>query len=119
METTAAPNTVKSRALAAMDAVEIKVTIRPDQELRAERAMEVNEDTAEVRVLYSYDTPDLHLFNAGVALHARLVKWDADDSTVKFRSGRSDAHFKRLGATRRVQTGGRLRRGPRGLLCIP
>jgi hypothetical protein len=35
-----------------MDAVEIKVTIRPDQELRAERAMEVNEDTAEVRVLY-------------------------------------------------------------------
>src|SRR5215469_8057588 len=85
METTAAPNTVKSRALAAMDAVEIKVTIRPDQELRAERAMEVNEDTAEVRVLYSYDTPDLHLFNAGVALRARLVKGDADDSTVKFR----------------------------------
>jgi hypothetical protein len=28
METTAAPNTPKSRALAAMDAVEIKVTIR-------------------------------------------------------------------------------------------
>ena len=41
METTAAPNTPKSLALAAMDAVEIKVTIRPDQELRAERAMEV------------------------------------------------------------------------------
>ena len=85
METTAAPNTPKSRALAAMDAVEIKVTIRPDQELRAERAMEVNEDTAEVRVLYFYDTPDHHLFNAGVALRARLVKGDADDSTVKFR----------------------------------
>jgi len=46
METTAAPNTPNSRALAMMDAVEIKVTIRPDQELRAERAMEVNEDTA-------------------------------------------------------------------------
>jgi hypothetical protein len=68
-----------------MDAVEIKITIRPDQELRAERAMEVNEDTAEVRVLYFHDTPDLHLFNAGVALRARLVKGDADDSTVKFR----------------------------------
>jgi len=39
-----------------------------------------NEDTAEVRVLYFYDT-----FNAGVALRARLVKGDADDSTVKFR----------------------------------
>ena len=85
METTAAPKTRKSRALAAMDAVEIKVTIRPDQELRAERAMEVNEDTAEVRVLYFYDTSDLQLFNAGVALRARLVKGDADDSTVKFR----------------------------------
>ena len=59
METTAAPKAPKSRALAAMDAVEIKVTIRPDQELRAERAMEVNEDTAEVRVLYFYDTLDL------------------------------------------------------------
>ena len=85
METTPAAKTPKSRALAAMDAVEIKVTIRPDQELRAERAMEVNEDTAEVRMLYFYDTPDLRLFNAGVALRARLVKGDADDSTVKFR----------------------------------
>jgi hypothetical protein len=94
METTAAPNTPKSLALAAMDAVEIKVTIRPDQELRAERALEVNEDTAEVRVLYFYDTPDLDLFNAGVALRARLVKGDADDSTVKFRAVEA-AHISR------------------------
>ena len=72
-------------SLADMDAVEIKVTIRPDQELRAERAMEVNEDTAQVRVLYFYDTPELELFDAGLALRARLVKGDDDDSTVKFR----------------------------------
>jgi hypothetical protein len=87
MSTTASPETSKqrTRAMAAMDAVEIKVTVRPDQELRAERAMEVNEDTAEVRVLYFYDTPHLELFNAGVALRARLVKGDDDDSTVKFR----------------------------------
>ena len=85
MKATEAAKTPKSDAMTAMDAVEIKVTIRPDQELRAERAMEVNEDTAEVRVLYFYDTPDLHLFNAGVALRARLVKGDSDDSTVKFR----------------------------------
>jgi hypothetical protein len=69
-----------------MDAVEIKVTVRPDQELRAERAMQVDEDTADVRLVYFYDTPDLDLFNAGVALRARLVKGEADDSTVKFRS---------------------------------
>ncbi|MFO1205090.1 MAG: hypothetical protein U1E63_05080 [Burkholderiales bacterium] len=68
-----------------MDAVEIKVTIRPDQELRAVRAMELNEDTAAVRIIYFYDTPRLELFNAGVVLRARLVKGDDDDSTVKFR----------------------------------
>ncbi|MDR6757878.1 hypothetical protein J2Y48_003175 [Mycoplana sp. BE70] len=68
-----------------MNAVEIKVTIRPDQELRAERAMEVNEDTADVRLVYFYDTSDLKLFKAGVVLRARLVKGDADDSTIKFR----------------------------------
>jgi hypothetical protein len=69
----------------AINAVEIKVTIRADQELRAEREMEVDEDTADVRLIYFYDTPDLDLFNAGVVMRARLVKGDADDSTVKFR----------------------------------
>jgi len=68
-----------------MDAVEIKVTIRPDQELRAERALEVNEETADVRLIYFYDTAALALFKAGVALRTRLVKGAADDSTVKFR----------------------------------
>jgi hypothetical protein len=75
----------RAHVLSDVDAVEIKVTIRPDQELRAERAMELNEDTAEVRVVYFYDTPKLDLFDAGVALRARLVKGDDDDSTVKFR----------------------------------
>ena len=76
---------MNTTAITAVDAVEIKVTIRPDQELRAERAMEVNEDTAEVRLIYFYDTPDLQLFDAGVVLRGRLVKGDADDSTVKVR----------------------------------
>jgi hypothetical protein len=75
----------RARALAPMDAVEIKVTIRPDQELRAARTMELNEDTADVRVTYFYDTPRLDLFKAGIALRARLVKGDDDNSTVKFR----------------------------------
>ena len=82
---TSKPSQPRARALADMDAVEIKVTIRPDQELRAERAMEVNEDTATVRIIYFYDTPQLELFDAGVVLRARLVKGDDDDSTVKFR----------------------------------
>ena len=37
------------------------------------------------RLIYFYDTPDLDLFNAGVVMRARLVKGDADNSTVKFR----------------------------------
>ncbi|HJS74330.1 MAG TPA: hypothetical protein VJ921_08595 [Vicinamibacteria bacterium] len=68
-----------------VDAVEIKVTIRPDQELQALRQLKLDEDSAEVRVIYFYDTVALDLYNAGLALRARLVKGDADDSTVKRR----------------------------------
>ena len=87
MDTTTTPESSGGRAnaFAGMDAVEIKVTIRPDQELQAERTMEIDEETADVRVIYFYDTPELDLFNAGVALRARKVKGDDDDSTVKFR----------------------------------
>lgn len=86
MKKNSTPKKPQARArIAAMDACEIKVTIRPDQELRAERAMAVNEDTADIRVIYFYDTPGLDLFKAGVALRARLVKGANDDSTVKFR----------------------------------
>src|SRR5262245_35631237 len=74
------------RACAGMDAVEIKVTVRPDQELRAECTMEVNEDTAGGCVIYFYDTLNLDLFEAVIALRARLIKGDEDNSTVKFRS---------------------------------
>lgn len=80
------PQRDTSPGLIGMDAVEIKVTIRPDQELRAERAMQVDEDTADIRLIYFYDTPNLDLFEAGIALRARLIKGDDDNSTVKFRS---------------------------------
>jgi hypothetical protein len=72
--------------IAGMDVVEIKITVRPDQELLAERAMDVSEDTADVRRVYFYDTPDLDLFKSGVVLRARLLKDGDDDSTVKFRA---------------------------------
>lgn len=87
MDTTPSTNTSQP-GFGGMHAVEIKVTIRPDQELRAERAMLVNEDTADVRIIYFYDTLALDLFNEGIALRARLIKGDDDDSTVKFRSDR-------------------------------
>ncbi|MBO9518043.1 MAG: CYTH domain-containing protein [Porphyrobacter sp.] len=85
--TTTAPSRSRdqSTTFAGMDAIEIKVTVRPDQELRAERTAELDEDSAEIRVIYYYDTPGLDLFKSGLALRARLVKGDDDDSTVKFR----------------------------------
>ena len=43
-------------SIAAMDAVEIKLTVRPDQELLAERAMGVSEDNADNPLIYFYDT---------------------------------------------------------------
>ena len=79
---TTAVKTSKQRGI---QAVEIKVTIRPDQELRGLRALKLDEDSAEVRVIYFYDTRKLDLFNAGVVLRTRLVKGDDDDATVKIR----------------------------------
>jgi hypothetical protein len=59
-----------------VDACEIKVTLRPDEELKGLRALELDEDTAEVRLLYFYDTPKLDLFKATIDLGWRLrVVW--------------------------------------------
>ena len=77
----------QSTKISGVDKVEIKVTLRPDQELKGLRVMELNVDTAEVRKIYFFDTPDLTLFNSGVILRARLVKGGDDDSTVKIRAG--------------------------------
>jgi len=79
------PQNSTGRSGSDVKAVELKVTIRPDQELRAMRALKVDEDTAEVRVIYFYDTPELALFDGGVVLRSRLVKGDEDDTTAKIR----------------------------------
>ena len=73
------------KGAAGVAAVEIKVTIRPDEELKAERTFELDEESAEVRIIYFYDTPKLDLFTRGVVLRSRLVKGDVDDSTIKVR----------------------------------
>ena len=74
-----------ARSTAVLKATEIKVTIKADEELRALRAFKVDEDTAEVRVIHFFDTPQLSLFDSGIVLRSRLVKGDADDTTVKVR----------------------------------
>lgn len=59
MTATHKTDTGQGEAFAGVDTVEIKVTIRPDQELKALRALELNEDSAEVRIIYFYDTANL------------------------------------------------------------
>jgi hypothetical protein len=65
--------------------VEIKVTLRGDEELRGVRVLKPNKDSAEIRVIYFYDTPSLDLYNTGVLMRARLIKGAHDDSTIKIR----------------------------------
>ena len=72
-------------AIEGVEGIEIKVTVRPSEELRSLRALELDEDSAEVRIIYFYDTVELDLYDSGVVLRARLVKGDDDDSTVKIR----------------------------------
>lgn len=65
--------------------VEIKVTIRENQELLATRALNLSEEKAQRREIYFFDTPSLALFEAGIILRARIVEDDPDNSTVKIR----------------------------------
>lgn len=69
----------------AVESVEVKITVRPDEEDAAERALDLDADTAERREVYFFDTRDLSLFDAGVVLRARKCTGDDDDSTVKLR----------------------------------
>ncbi len=64
------------------------------------RSLKLNEDSIEVRVIYSFDSAKLDLFNSDVVLRARPVKGDADDSIVKIRPIQPS---KVMGAWRQVE----------------
>jgi hypothetical protein len=66
-------------------AVEVKVTVRTDQEMYTVRVFGLDFDSAEAREIYFFDTPALELFDQGLILRARLIKGADDDSTVKIR----------------------------------
>jgi hypothetical protein len=65
--------------------VEIKMTVRGDQEMRAVRLFNLDGSTAEKRSIYFFDSRKLTLFDSGLILRARQLKDGADDSTVKMR----------------------------------
>jgi hypothetical protein len=73
------------QSTAKTDAIELKLTIRPDQEAKAIRFFDLDESSGEVRQIYFFDTTKLALFKKGVILRARQIKGGGDDSTVKIR----------------------------------
>ena len=78
--------TVKTLELdPAIEAVEMKITARAENEDQVVRVLEREGVEPELRRVYFYDTSDLALFGSGVVLRARLVRDGADDSTVKLR----------------------------------
>jgi hypothetical protein len=69
----------------AIESVEIKLTVRDDQERIVEAALERADVDPEEREIYYFDNDALDLYAAGLVLRARKVKDDTDDTTVKLR----------------------------------
>jgi hypothetical protein len=81
----------------AIQVVEVKITAQVDNEALVRAALERSGEEPEHRKVYFFDTASLRLFDAGVVLRARVVRGDADDSTVKLRPvdpARLDAAWK-------------------------
>jgi hypothetical protein len=72
-------------AMAGADAIEIKATIPDHQIVEALKRYKLTPRNDEERYIYFFDTPKLHLLDAGIIMRARRIVGDAHDSTVKFR----------------------------------
>lgn len=68
-----------------VNAVEIKFTVRPDQELYAVRALNLEFSKAQQRQIYFVDSAQLELYDQGLIMRARTKGSGDDDSTVKVR----------------------------------
>jgi hypothetical protein len=74
-----------ARAMSGADAIEIKATI-PDRQVQSALARyRLTARNDEERYIYFFETPALHLLDAGIIVRARRVVGDVHDSTVKFR----------------------------------
>jgi hypothetical protein len=69
----------------AADSVELKLTIPELHQRSALRALGIDPLDAQIRQVYFFDTPDLALQGAGLAVRARRVQRKGDDSVVKLR----------------------------------
>jgi hypothetical protein len=95
MASVAAPRTVNSlsddelqRLVAVMkdvDSIELKLTVPEPAQLSAARALGLDPLQAQIRQVFFFDTPDLHLDKHGVVVRARRSQKKGDDSVVKLR----------------------------------
>jgi uncharacterized protein YjbK len=69
----------------AVESVEIKLTVRADQEQMVHSALEREDVEPEKRQVYFFDTDNLDLYESGLVLRARKVQDDTDNTTVKLR----------------------------------
>ena len=67
------------------DSVELKLTIPDLHQRSALRALGIDPLDAQIRQIFFFDTPDLSLQRAGIAVRARRVQRKGEDSTVKLR----------------------------------
>lgn len=67
------------------DSVELKLTVPESHQYETVQALEIDPLDAQIRQVFFFDTPDLLLDRAGVAVRARRVQGRPGDSTVKLR----------------------------------
>jgi len=69
----------------AIEAVEVKITARIEDEDLILDFLKRRGEEPQSRTVYFFDTPGLGLFDKGLVLRARKIDGDDDDSTVKLR----------------------------------
>lgn len=67
------------------DSVELKVSVQDDDHTSASRALGLDPIEAEIRQVYFFDTPDLALDAAGIAVRARRIQGGEADTVIKLR----------------------------------
>jgi hypothetical protein len=67
------------------DSVELKLTVPDSQRRSTVTALGMDPLEAQIRQVFFFDTPDLHLNQHGVVVRARRVQGRGDDTVVKLR----------------------------------
>jgi hypothetical protein len=67
------------------DSVELKLSVPDSAQRSAVAALELDPLQAQIRQVFFFDTPDLALSKAGLAVRARRVQQKGDDTVVKLR----------------------------------